>query len=115
MPARQAMTMRADLENNTASAKDDFGNPVPPVWATLATVACIAYTKTRKEVIDGDKIVLVEDLRALFSLKADVKESYRIANIKDRLGVVLFAGPLSIDTIQRRRDHIETMLNRIES
>lgn len=115
MPTRQAMIMRADIQNNTAVTVDAYGNPVPPVWASLSTVACIAYTKVRKEVIDGDKIVLVEDLKALFPLASGVIEAHRIANIKDRLGAVLFAGPLQIRTIQRRRDHLEASLDRIQS
>ena len=109
------MTMRADIQNNTAVTTDAYGNPIPPVWAALSTIACLAYTKIRKEIIDGNKIVLVEDLKALFPLKAVVIEAHRIANIKDRLGVVLFAGPLSIRTIQRRRNHLEITLDRIQS
>jgi hypothetical protein len=115
LSARQAMTMRADLENNTASGTDAYGNPIPPVWATYATVACRVYSKVRNEVIDEDKTALIETIRALFPLNADVSESYRIANVKDRLGTVLFAGPLAIQTIQRRKDHKEAMLERIQS
>ncbi len=115
MSVRQAMIHRAFLENNTASTTDDYGNPVAPTWATLATVACRVYSKMRREVIDGDKTALVEDIRALFPKGADVDEDYRIANVKDRLGVVLFAGPLYIDTLVKRPDHQEAMLNRIQS
>lgn len=109
------MTHRADVQNNTASGLDAYGNPVAPTWAALSTLPCRAYTKVRKEVIDGDKIVLVEDLKALLPLKAAIVESYRIANIKDRLSVVLFAGPLIIRTLQRRGNHIEASLERIQS
>ena len=109
------MIMRADIQNNTAVTTDAYGNPIPAVWAALSTIPCAAFTKVRREVIDGNKIVLVEDLKALFPLNAVVIEDYRIANIKDRLGVVLFAGPLNIRTIQRRRNHLEVLLDRIQS
>ena len=113
--ARSSMTHRADIEHNIASAEDDYGNPVPPNWDTHSTMPCRAYTKVRREVVDGDKIVLVEDLKALFSLRSGVSESYRIANIKDRLGNVLFSGPLDIMTIQRRGNHLEASLDRHQS
>ncbi|MGH7892388.1 MAG: hypothetical protein ACREN0_08975 [Thermodesulfobacteriota bacterium] len=113
--ARSAMSHRANIEQNTASTVDDYGNPVPPVWDTHSTMPCRAYTKVRKEDVDGDKTVLVEDLKALFSKASGISESYRIANITDRLGVVLFAGPLSIRTIQRRSNHLELSLDRIQS
>lgn len=115
MGARSAMTHRADIQQNTATAVDDYGNPVPPVWETHSTMPCRAYTKVRKEVVDGDKIVLVEDLKALFSLNSGVSESYRIANITDRLGTVLFSGPLDILTVQRRGNHLEASLDRHQS
>lgn len=113
--ARSSMTHRADIENNTATGTDAYGNPIAEAWVSLSTLPCRAYTKVRKEVIDGDKTVLVEDLKALFPIKAAVTEKNRIANIKDRLGAVLFAGPLSIRVIQRRGNHMELSLDRIQS
>lgn len=109
------MTMRLDVEQNTAAGTDAFGHPVIPVWAAKATESGIVWTKARREILDGDKTALVEDIRALVPLGANVVETDRIANVKDRLGVVLFAGPLAIDTIQRRREHLELALRRIES
>ena len=109
------MKHRADIQQNTASTVDDYGNPVPSVWATHSTMPCRAYTKVRKEVIDGDKTVLVEDLKALFSVSSGISEAYRIANITDRQGAVLFAGPLDILAIQRRGNHLEISLDKIGS
>lgn len=115
MSARSAMIHRADIEQNTESGVDDYGNPKVPVWESLSTLPCRAYTKVRREIIDGDKAVLVEDLKALFSLNASISEDYRIANIKDRQGSVLYAGPLDIMTLQRRGNHFEASLDRIQS
>lgn len=117
MSVRQAMTMRADLENDAnAGQVDTYGNPLPESWQSYLTgVPCRVYSKTRREVIDADKTALVETITGLFPLGADVSEDYRISNVKDRLGTVLFAGPLIIDTIVRRKDHKEASLERIQS
>ena len=116
MPSRQSMRFRADIEQNTEAGKDPYGHLKPPVYVSKATdVPCLVYTKMREEIIDGDKQALVEEIRALFSLTSNVVEADRIASIKDRLGVTLFAGPMIIETIQRRRDHFEMMLKRVES
>lgn len=109
------MTMRADVQNNTATGADSYGQPDIPVWAVKATVACLVWTKVRREVIDGDKTALVEDIRAIIPADAAVVEADRISNVKDRAGTVLFAGPLAIDTIQKRRDHLELALRRVQS
>ena len=111
------MTHRAIIERNAETGKDPDGHPLPSIWEPYLTLPCRAYTKMRKEVIDGDKTAMIEDLKALFSLKDndDLSEGYRIANITDRLGAVLFAGPLDILSVQRRSNHFEVSLDRIQS
>lgn len=115
--ARSAMKHRAVIERNTATDTDPDGQPVAPSWEPWLQLPCRAYTKMRKEVLDGDKTAMVEDLKALFSLEseADLSEDCRIENILDRRGTVLFAGPIDILTIQRRDNHLETSLDRIQS
>lgn len=116
MGARSAMTMRALIEEDTAGGPDPYGHPLASSWSTkLTDVACRVYSKTRREVIDGDKTALVEDIRAIFPLTTNVIELNRLLNVKDRLGATLFAGPLSIDTLTRRRDHLEAALRRVQS
>ena len=111
------MIHRAIIERNAEAGTDPDGHPLPAIFVNHKTLACRAYTKARKEVIDGDKTAMIEDLKALFSLKdnADLTEDDRITNITDRLGVVLFAGPLDILTVQRRSNHFEVSLDRIQS
>ena len=111
------MIHRAIIQSNAEASTDPDGHPLPPIWVAHKTLPCRAYTKMRKEVIDGDKTAMIEDLKALFSLKdnADLTEDYRITNITDRLGAVLFAGPLDIIAVQRRSNHFEVSLDRIQS
>lgn len=115
MSARSSMTHRAELEQNTAIGTDEYNNPLPPNWEALDVIPCRAYTKVRRETIDGKKSVLIEDLKALFSINADVSEDYRIANITDRQNKILFSGPIDIVTIQRRSNNLEASLDRIQS
>lgn len=113
MTARRTMTMRAVIERNTATGDDDFGLPVKPDFTTLATVPCFAWSKQRRELVDGNKNVLIEDLRALFPLGADVLAGDEIVNITDRRGRVLIAGRIQIETMQHKHDHQEAGLERV--
>ncbi len=113
MSARQRMTMRAIVERDTSSGTDDYGQPVKPAWTTLATVPCWAWSKQCRERVDGNKSALIEDMRALFPLDADVLAGDEIVDITDRLGTVLIAGRIQIETMQRKHDHQEAGLERI--
>lgn len=114
MSSRGRMTMRADVERDTASGTDPFGLPVKPIFTVLATIPCFMYSKTRREVVDGAKSAQVEDLRALFPLNADIKEGDEIAAIKDRLGVIILSGRFQVEAIQRKHKHVEISLLRVQ-
>ncbi len=107
------MTMRMVIERNTTeTGKDDYNNPLPPVWSPWATVPCYAWSRTRKELADGNKTVVIEDLLALVPVATDITESDRVAHIHDRLERTLFAGPLDIEAVQRMPHHQELMLEK---
>ena len=113
MSARGRMTMRAVVERNTASGTDAHGHPVKPAFTTLATLPCFVWSKQRRDVVDGSKTAMIEDLRALFPLGADVVAGDEIARINDRRGDQLLAGRFQIETTQRKHDHIEAALERV--
>jgi len=104
------MTMRAEIERNTATATDSYGGPVPAVYEAHGTVACFVWSTQRRQVLDGDKTALVEDLRALFPLRADVREGDRIAQVTDRRGRLIRAGKLRIETLTHKHRHLEAGL-----
>lgn len=110
---RSQMTMRAVVERNAASTADAYGGPVPPNWQAHATIACRAWSRDKKLVADGAKGALLQDLRAAFPIGADLTEADRIARIEDRRAQLLVQGPLSILTLQRRKGHLEAMLERV--
>lgn len=113
--ARSAMVHRAEVQSNTEGGVDDWGNPLPASWGAATDVPCRAWAKMRKEVIDGDKTAIVEDVRAIFARDASVTEDNRIINIKDRQGTVKFTGPFDVVTIAPRKNQLEAMLERIKS
>jgi len=113
--ARLEMTMRAFVERNGTVTSDAYGHPEAPVFATLATVPCRVWSRTRREVNDTKKFALIEEIRCAMPLDADVTEDDRIANIQDRLGATIWGGPLRIDAIQQKHTHVEMDLRRIES
>ncbi|MDA2936832.1 hypothetical protein MYX75_01030 [Acidobacteria bacterium AH-259-A15] len=108
------MTHRADLERDTASGADAWGNAPIPTFTALATVKCFTWSRTRRERIDEDKTVVIEDMRTIMPLGTDVTEKDRIASIKDRAGTTIFSGPLGIAAVQKHRTHLELTLDRIE-
>ena len=110
-----ALTHRAAVERNTASGTNAWGQPAVPVFTARATLACRAWSKTRKEVRDDGLEVLIEDIRALFADGADIQTGDRISSITDRRAGVVFSGPLAVQAISRRGQnarHREAVLTR---
>lgn len=120
MSGRGAMTMIAEVQRSPTQPTDGWGREEPPVLAAASTIACRAWSKSRREVRDDGKQAVVEDLRAIVPAAADVQEDDRLT-IKDRLGATIFGGPVAVETITRRGQspsgsaasgHLELMLTR---
>lgn len=103
--------MRAAVSRSPAQANDDWGRPGKPVFASAGSVPCFAWSKMRKEIRDEGKEVVIEDLRALVPIGADVTERDRLT-IVDRLGATLFGGPVAVVADTRKIGHRELMLTR---
>jgi len=106
--------MEATLQRNTETGSDAFNQPLPPVWSTVATIRCSAWSRSRLVALDNGKTALVEEIRAMFGKNSGVLETDRIGQVTDRWGLAIFAGPLEIRTLQERATHIECLLRRIE-
>ena len=100
------------IERSATTGEDEDGHPII-AWSPWATVPCYAWSQSRKELVDGNKTVVIEDLRALVPLATDLTESDRVARIEDRLERILFAGPLRIEAVRRMPRHQELMLEKI--
>ncbi len=97
---RGSMTHRAVITRNTVATTDAWNRPDPPTFTALKTIACRAWSKSRTEVRDDDKIVLIEDIRALFPRNADIQTGDRVT-VNDRRGTLIFDS-LAVLTVSRK-------------
>ncbi len=105
------MVHRAVVQRDTATGTGDWNTPPKPTWAAhLAAAKCFAWSVAGREVVDNTKTVVVEDIKAIFPLGTDITEKDRITDITDRQSVVLFAGPMGVEKIQRHTSHMEASL-----
>lgn len=108
------LTMRAVVQRNTATGKDAWGQRVAATWTTAGTVRCFAWSKQSREIVDGDKTAMIEDMRIMVALGADLREDDEITAITDRNGNVLIPGRLRVEgPVQRKHTHQEAALKRV--
>ena len=113
MNARTKMTHRANAERDANTAKDEYNQSLPPNWQPLAVVPCFVWFPTERKVDDTTKTAQVSRLLAMAPLGTDITVADRIANVTNRRSTELFAGPLSIQTVIRKADHLLLELRRI--
>lgn len=94
------MTMRAVVSRDTDRPTTGWGHPEPPQRTESHTIPCKAWVKTRVETRSEGKEAVIEDLRARVPAGADILEGDAI-EIRDRLGAVLYAGPIEVRTVTR--------------
>lgn len=93
--------MRAQIERSAPQPATPWGQPGPPVFAPLGTVPCRVWSKTRREIRDDGKEAIVEDMRAVMPATVDVQTGDRLT-VQNRLGALLFDGPVAVQTVTRR-------------
>lgn len=109
------LTMRARVERNTASGTDSWGGPVEPVFTVLHNaLPCFVYSKSSRELVDGAKTAMIEDLRVMIAADADLAEGDEITAVSDRNGAVIIPGRLKVEgPVQFKHNHREAALQRI--
>lgn len=109
------LTMRAAVERNQAVATDDWGGPVAPDFQSIGDpLPCFVWSRSSRELVDGGKTAMIEDMRALFALDADIREADEIASVTDRAGAEIIPGRLKVEgPPQRKHTHVEVALQRI--
>ena len=111
------MTMRATVERDGATGTDGFGMPNAASWAShIASQACFLYIsrKGEREIIDGTKTVVLASQKVLMPLGTDITENDRITSVKDRIGTVLAANTMRINSVVRRHNHIELSVTEVQ-
>lgn len=108
------LTMRAVVHRDQTVSRDSWGQSEAPVWAVVGTARCFVWSNTSREVVDGDKTAMVEDMRAMFALGEDVTENDEISAVTDARGNVLIPGRLKVEgPVQRKHTHLEAALKRV--
>lgn len=103
------------IERNTASGLDPYGQTIPPLWTAMSElIPCFVYARAKRQIVQNEGTVIIENIRAMFPKGADVRQGDRIASLSDRLGVIVWQGPMMVDTILPRPDHLEALLRRVE-
>jgi hypothetical protein len=116
MTARSRMTQRALIQRYTPGAVDDSGNASAGSWAThIASQPIWLYGSTEREAVTAETTAVVTDLKAMVPLAAAITEQDRIAGIVDRRGTTVHAGVLGIETVLRKRTHLQLTLSQVQS
>lgn len=101
MSARSTMTMRATIERNNSTGKNPWGQPKRETLVEqVGTVACKAWSKSKRDVDDSGKDAVVEGVAVLVPASTSILKHDRLT-IKDRRGVLQFDGPVYVLTKSR--------------
>ena len=112
---RSQMTHRSAVERDQAGT-DAEGNPQAPAWAVhIAALACWVWPRGVREEVEDDRMIVVEDLRALVPRGTDIRESDRIAQVTDRRGQTVHTGPLDVRGVIDHGTHLELVLEAVRS
>ncbi len=107
------MTMRAIQKRNTQATADLYGQPDPESLTTVnAALPCYVWSKSTSRTQDGDKTATIEEIRAMVPKGTDLQPGDILESVADRLGTVIFAGPLIVQGPQPRLTHLEARLKR---
>lgn len=109
------LTMLARVERDTATGNDSWGGKVVPSFTVLHNaLPCFVYSKTSRELVDGAKTAMIEDLRIMVGRDADLIAGDEITTVMDRLGRELVPGRLKVEgPVQFKHTHREAALQRI--
>ena len=109
------MRWRCDIEADSSSDDATYGNSSDPDWtAHLEDVPCHYWYSSDQEITDAEKLAVLEAGKLIVPLGTDVSEvGYRIKEIRDRLGNVIFSDPMGIEGCGRRADHLELTLEAV--
>lgn len=96
------------------TVRDPHGGKGTPDWRPhIDNLPCRTWHQSGREVTDGDKVVVVQDRRMIVPLGTDVTAADRIAVVTDRLGAEVFTGPMRIESVGQREDHLELLLEAV--
>lgn len=111
MSARNVMTHRTTIRRDTThggAGEDPYGGDGVPTWTTTTTgdVSCRFWHESTRTVMDGNEATEVEVRKVMLPVGTDVTEDDQLGDVRDRRGRLIAQGPMRIDGLGRRLDHI---------
>jgi hypothetical protein len=103
------MTHRCLIERDAArlQSPDPYGNSGLPDWEThLENVPCRWWFEGVRTQVEGAKELEISTRKLVVPLETDVTEDDRIAWVHDQRGRELADGPMKIDSVGHRADHL---------
>lgn len=90
-----------------AAGADDWGGSPEPDWKPhLVDLPCRVWFQSGREVTSPDKTAVIEDRKAILPVDADVTEGDRLRSVTDRRGREIQPGPMRIESVGRKDDHL---------
>ena len=99
---------------DVATSTDPYGGRTVTADApTTTAVACFLVTKSGREAVAADRVVVVDQVELLVPLGTDIKATDRIGDVLNKAGVTLMAGPMNVLSILSHHDHLAVQLGRV--
>jgi Phage head-tail joining protein len=112
MNTRFFMKYRATIQRVTRTS--DNGGGYSDSWSSSSpNVPCFAWTLGTREVILSGRPGVQNTRVVLMSKSTDIQEGDRLVSVNNRQGVVVFDGPLVVDSVDERPDHLRLLTRRI--
>lgn len=105
------MTMRVLFTTPGDVGEDEWGGTIPVGDGSEVEAACLAWHPTDvRQVLDGDKNGVIGAVRMIVPADTDISEVCTVTEITDRIGRVVFAGPMRVTAVTHRTGHLAVML-----
>jgi len=112
MKTRHIMTYRTSVERVTRTS--DGGGGFTDTWnVVVSNLPCYAWYVAGVEIAAAYGIEVIDTRVVLVPLATDVHAGDRFSSVNDRKGTVLFGGPLMVDNVGERIDHMMVTTRRI--
>lgn len=108
--------MRCTVQRNYTTDTDAFGHVAAQHdWQThLDGLPCFYWSRSKAEIMDGEKTAAVEQLSLMVPAGTDVTEGDRIVNVTDRRFASIRPGIMEVLTVQRRAGYLALALRGID-
>ncbi len=104
------MTMRVTIMQSVEAGTDTYGHPKRLKGSgqiAQAEVPCRAWVTTEQaDALEGTEQAAIEVTKIMVPIETIVSTKHFVANIFDRQGRVIIAGPLRVVGVSRRPDHL---------